>query len=149
VDARELLTVTLLVLALGFVVASLLSTVRRGPPLLTRSGTAVVPLPPHQCAQAIADVMAELPSARSVSLSPRDLRVDVRTRGNIRSFGEDITVEATPADGGSLVEVLSRPAFWAIVIDYGANRQNVQDTLHAIVRRCGGTIVESGGTMRA
>jgi hypothetical protein len=91
---------------------------------------------------AVAAIVAGSTSARSVSHSPHEFALAIRTHGSPRSFGEQITVEARDAGGGSLVDVRSRPVSWAVMIDYGRNRRNVRDLLDAIVARCGGTLIE-------
>jgi hypothetical protein len=117
---------------------------RRGPRALTRSAQVFVPLPPRACTEGVASVLASWPNASTVLHSPEGQTIEVRTRRSARGFGEDVTVTVSGTAGGSLVDVQSAPASWATVIDYGRNRQNVRLVLHAIVGRCGGSIVDGG-----
>jgi hypothetical protein len=115
---------------------------RRDEPVLERSGTALVPVPPPECYEAIADILTGWPEARSVLYFPHDGAIEVRTHSSKGGFGEHVAVRATGSDAGSLVTVSSRPVLWATVVDYGRNRGNVRVVLDAILAGCGGTIVD-------
>lgn len=115
---------------------------RRTQPVLARSGAALVPVPPTECYEEIARVIAAWPETRSVEHIPHVDMVEVRTHGSMGGFGERVSVRTTEAEGGSLVTVSSSPAFWATVVDYGRNRGNVRAVLDGILARCGGTIVD-------
>jgi hypothetical protein len=115
---------------------------RRTQPVLARSGAAIVPVPPTECYEEIARVVAAWPAARSVEHVPHVAGVEFRTHASMGGFGERVTVRATEAESGSLVTVSSSPAFWATVVDYGRNRRNVRAVLDGVLARCGGTVVD-------
>jgi hypothetical protein len=135
----------LVILVLFFFGALVWTTTRRrrGSPVLARSGTAFVPLQPHDCYRALTEILPDCLSVKSTTYGPSEDKIEVRTRMGIRSFGEDIEVVAMESDGGSIVSVLSMPALWPTVIDYGKNTENVRVILDALLVRCGGQLLDT------
>ena len=85
----------------------------------------MLPLPPDQ---ALEHCRTALEAARfaSVRIDPASRVVHARAKVTWASFGETIECSAHPADGGSRVEIRSRPVVRTTIVDYGKNRENVQ-----------------------
>lgn len=82
-------------------------------------------LPPEQalarCRAALEQMRASEVRADSASVTVRG-----RSRAGWASWGERIECRVQPADGGSRVEIRSRPWLRTTIVDYGQNRQNVE-----------------------
>lgn len=123
-------------LIMGLVLSALHAwSVRRRGQDPARTGAAVdvresleLPLPPDQALERCRAVLQ--------GMRMKDVRVDAaagtvsgQARMSWASFGERVECSVAPAEGGSRVEVRSRPTVETTVVDYGKNRQNVERIL--------------------
>jgi hypothetical protein len=88
-------------------------------------GDVALSLPPEQ---ALARCRAALEQMRTRGVRVDSASATVRAHGRMTwaSFGERIECRVHPADEGSRVEIRSRPSLGATVLDYGKNRENVE-----------------------
>ncbi len=108
------------------VVADLIDWFDRGsprPPVNVRERI-TVPLPPEQALAACRAAVEQVPKATGVQLDTQTT-LQARVGMTWRSNGERIRCSVRPVDGGSEVEIHSRPWLRTTLLDLGKNRENV------------------------
>lgn len=93
---------------------------------------AMTALPMDQAFQRCRQAVASLKRAKIVAADAATGRIEARTGGTWKSFGEVITVQVSVARDGTLVTVTSKPRLAATLIDYGKNNENAERILAAI-----------------
>jgi hypothetical protein len=83
-------------------------------------------LPPEEAIARCRAALEANPHFRDVRVDPAAGTVNARSRMSWASFGEVIECRVRPGDGGSTLEIRSRPAVRSTIVDYGKNRENVE-----------------------
>ncbi|EFC86519.1 hypothetical protein FrEUN1fDRAFT_0414 [Parafrankia sp. EUN1f] len=89
-------------------------------------------------------VLEVLPALRARVVADDSGHVVARTRVDMRTWGERITVDLRPSTDGTEVTVRSVPRVRWTLIDYGRGRRNVE----ALVRALGADLTGGVGTTR-
>lgn len=58
--------------------------------------------------------------------------VSVRTKVSVRSWGEDVTCTIVPGEGQFVIHVESKSSVVTTLIDFGANRRNVERVVRVL-----------------
>jgi hypothetical protein len=85
-----------------------------------------LPLASDQALALCRSAVEQVPKARGVRVNAESATLAARVGMSWASFGEHIECRVQPGDGGSTLEIRSRPALRTTIVDYGKNRENVE-----------------------
>jgi hypothetical protein len=89
-----------------------------------------VTIPPAEVRRVVRLTAEDL--SRSQVLTQSDSLIEIRVGFSWRSWGEIVRVEIIPGENETLVKVVSTPKLSTTVIDWGANKRNVEKVMSAL-----------------
>lgn len=94
-------------------------------------------MPPAQALDACRRAVESLPKVRVRQVDAEAGTLVARTGMTMRSFGERVTIQISPAGEGSLVRLSSEPRVMFTLIDYGKGVENVESIRLSLVSGTG------------
>lgn len=106
----------------------------------------ILPLPPEQALELCRTVVRRTPGPQGVRV--KGSTVHAHAGMAWVGTGQRIEVRVTPAEGGSQVEITSRPSSRLVMVDYGRNRKMVERIRAALLDHAAVPALSAGADAR-